>query len=239
MRFALAVDVREEEKLLISLDHETGEVHRTELVLHLGEIGHQRGKLFGERLCVGGMLDREVKNEMTLAHSVRLSHAHFWNRVCVRACSHLRAGAPADASSGWDEPSGPRRAMSAVRRREGAVDHRTLRTVGTRGDPVRDQSQTPSHAAAEVVEMDSEVGGERHPARELHRPDRADRPAAPHDGQRALVEVAERRDRPRSAGADRLCDMVRLLDRNRRQTGQGTVVGAARLELSPITEISG
>ena len=40
---ALAVDVRNEQKLLVSLDHETREVHRTEVVLHLREIGHQRG----------------------------------------------------------------------------------------------------------------------------------------------------------------------------------------------------
>ncbi len=38
----LAVDVRKEEKLLVSLDHETGEVHGTEIVLHFREIGHQR-----------------------------------------------------------------------------------------------------------------------------------------------------------------------------------------------------
>ena len=38
----LAVDVRKEEKLLVSLDHETGEMHGTEVVLRLREIGHQR-----------------------------------------------------------------------------------------------------------------------------------------------------------------------------------------------------
>ena len=43
----LAVDVRKEEKLLVSLDHETGEMHGTEVVLRLREIGHQRGQLFG------------------------------------------------------------------------------------------------------------------------------------------------------------------------------------------------
>ena len=32
---ALAVDVREEEKLLVALDHETREVHGTEVVLHV------------------------------------------------------------------------------------------------------------------------------------------------------------------------------------------------------------
>ena len=42
MLVALAVDVRKEEKLLVSLDHETGEMHGTEVVLHLREIGHQR-----------------------------------------------------------------------------------------------------------------------------------------------------------------------------------------------------
>ena len=34
---ALAVDVRKEEQLLVSLDHEAGEVHGTEVVLHLRE----------------------------------------------------------------------------------------------------------------------------------------------------------------------------------------------------------
>ena len=68
----LAVDVRNEEKLLVSLDHETREVHGTEVVLHLGEIGHQRGQLVGERLGVGGIVDREVDHEMTLAHRVLL-----------------------------------------------------------------------------------------------------------------------------------------------------------------------
>ena len=49
-----------EEKLLVSLDHEPGEVHGTDLVLRFREIGHQRWQLFGERLGVGGSLDREV-----------------------------------------------------------------------------------------------------------------------------------------------------------------------------------
>ena len=42
----LAVDVRKEEKLLVSLDHETGEMHGTEVVLRFREIGHQRGQHF-------------------------------------------------------------------------------------------------------------------------------------------------------------------------------------------------
>ena len=50
MLVGLAVNVRQEEKLLVSLDHETGEMHGTEIVLHSREIGHQRGQLFGERL---------------------------------------------------------------------------------------------------------------------------------------------------------------------------------------------
>ena len=47
MRVDLAVDVRKEEKLLFSLDHETGEMHGTEVVLRFREIGHHRGQLFG------------------------------------------------------------------------------------------------------------------------------------------------------------------------------------------------
>ncbi len=64
----LAVDVRQEQKLLVSLDHEPGEVHGTELVLRFREIGHQRGQLFGECLGAGGPLNREVNDEMTVTH---------------------------------------------------------------------------------------------------------------------------------------------------------------------------
>ena len=47
MLVVLTVNVRKEEKLLVSLDHETGEMHGTEVVLRLREIGHQGGQLFG------------------------------------------------------------------------------------------------------------------------------------------------------------------------------------------------
>ena len=66
MRVDLAVNVRKEEQLLVSLDHETGEMHGTEVILHFREIGHQRGQLFGERLGVGGPPNREVNGEMIL-----------------------------------------------------------------------------------------------------------------------------------------------------------------------------
>ena len=56
----LAVNVRKEEKLLVSLNHETGEMHGTEVVLRFRESGHQRGQFFGERLGVGSTLNREV-----------------------------------------------------------------------------------------------------------------------------------------------------------------------------------
>ena len=95
MLFALAVDVREEEKLLISLEHETGEVHGTEVVLRFRKIGHQRGQLFGERLGVGRTLDREVKDEMTLTHSVLLglSDGHFVLRIrASRGAARGRSG---------------------------------------------------------------------------------------------------------------------------------------------------
>ena len=59
-------------------------------------------------------------------------------------------------------------------------------------------------------------------------PDLADRLAPADDGQRALVEVAERRGRPRPALADRLRDVVRLLDRDRRQPGERLAVGPAQ-----------
>ena len=47
MLVALTINVRQEEKLLVSLDHETGKVHGTEVVLRFREIGHERGQLFG------------------------------------------------------------------------------------------------------------------------------------------------------------------------------------------------
>ena len=47
MFVGLAVDVRKEEKLVVSLDHETGEMHGTEVVLRFREIRHQRGQLVG------------------------------------------------------------------------------------------------------------------------------------------------------------------------------------------------
>ena len=68
MLCAVAVDIGEEEKLLVSLDHEAGEVHGTEVVLHLREVGHQRGQRLSERLGVGRRVDREVDHEMALAH---------------------------------------------------------------------------------------------------------------------------------------------------------------------------
>ena len=68
----LVVNVRKEQKFLVSLDHEPGEMHRAEIVLRFREIRHQRGQLVGERLGDGGTLDREVNDEMTLAHSVLL-----------------------------------------------------------------------------------------------------------------------------------------------------------------------
>ena len=70
MRVDGAVDVRQEEKLLVSLDHEPREMHGTELVLRCCEIGHQRGQLLGECPGTGGRLDREVDGEMALAHIV-------------------------------------------------------------------------------------------------------------------------------------------------------------------------
>ncbi len=42
VRVDLAVDVREEEELLVSLDHEPGEMHGAEVVLRPREVGHQR-----------------------------------------------------------------------------------------------------------------------------------------------------------------------------------------------------
>ena len=69
---ARAVDVRDEEKLLLSLDHEAREMDGTEVVLHSREIGHQRGQLLAQRLGAGGSLQREVDHEMTLGHRLLL-----------------------------------------------------------------------------------------------------------------------------------------------------------------------
>ena len=75
MRVDFAVNVRKEEQLLVSLDHETGEMHGTEVILHFREIGHQRGQLFGERLDASGYYphNREVNGEMILNISLLLS----------------------------------------------------------------------------------------------------------------------------------------------------------------------
>ena len=56
MRLDLAVDIRQEEELLVALDHESGEMHGTEVVLRFREIGHQRGQLFGSALALAGAL---------------------------------------------------------------------------------------------------------------------------------------------------------------------------------------
>ena len=68
-----AVNVRDEQELLVALDHETGEMHRTQVVLGFGQVGHQRGQLFGQRLGVGWARNGEVDDQMALAHSVLLS----------------------------------------------------------------------------------------------------------------------------------------------------------------------
>ena len=52
----LAVDVRQEEKLLVSLDHEPRVMHGTEAILRFREIGHQRGQHFGSALALAGPL---------------------------------------------------------------------------------------------------------------------------------------------------------------------------------------
>ena len=56
MRLDLTVEVRQEQKRLVSPDHEAGEVHGTELVLRLCEIGHQRGQLLVSALAFAGPL---------------------------------------------------------------------------------------------------------------------------------------------------------------------------------------
>ena len=52
----LAVDVREEEQLLVSLDHEPRVVDGTEAILRCCEIGHQRRQRFGSALALAGPL---------------------------------------------------------------------------------------------------------------------------------------------------------------------------------------
>ncbi len=59
-------------------------------------------------------------------------------------------------------------------------------------------------------------------------PNRADSPASPDDGESALVEVAERGDGARLPLCDRLGEMVRLLDRDRREPRQGLAVGTVQ-----------
>ena len=60
VRRDVAVDVGQEQELLLAFDHEAGEVHGAEVVLHLGEVGHQGRQLFGESLGVRRCLDRQV-----------------------------------------------------------------------------------------------------------------------------------------------------------------------------------
>ena len=74
----LAVNVGNQEKLLVSLDHEPGEMHGTELILRPGKIWHQRGQLVRQRLGVGWTLNREVKDHVTLAHTVLLLGIRLW-----------------------------------------------------------------------------------------------------------------------------------------------------------------
>ena len=52
----LAVDVRKEEKLLVSLDHEPGEMHGTEVVLRFCETGINGGSSSGSALAIAGPL---------------------------------------------------------------------------------------------------------------------------------------------------------------------------------------
>ena len=122
--------------------------------------------------------------------------------------------------------------------RELALDHRALRARRS-GRPIQSMS-TPTRRPSlppEVVEVHAEVGEEGQPAGELQAPDLADRPAAADDRQRALVEVAGTASRrPARRARDRLGDVVRLLDRHRRQAGQRLAAGpgqAARCRRSP------
>ena len=91
--------------------------------------------------------------------------------------------------------------------------------------PRGDHRHAPARHASEVEEVHAEIGRERDRARQLEAADRADRAPAADDGQRPLVEVAERLDGAGATGGDPARDMARLLDRHRRQPGQRLAVG--------------
>ena len=83
MRFALAVDVRKEEKLPISLEHEAREMHGSEVVLTVASSGINAAASVSA--LASGTLDREVKDEMTLTRGVSLVSEPPMSRVDLRA----------------------------------------------------------------------------------------------------------------------------------------------------------
>ena len=69
----LAVYVGQEEKLLVSLDHENEEMHGTEFVLRSCRDRASTGTVLpGSALAFEGPLDWEINKEMALAHSFLL-----------------------------------------------------------------------------------------------------------------------------------------------------------------------
>ena len=105
-----------------------------------------------------------------------------------------------------------------------ALDQGALALAEARPDPLHQHPHAPADLAAEVVEVNPEVGEEGRPARELQPPDLADRLAAADDRERSLVEVLERGRGPALATADRLGDVMGLLDRHRREAGERLAV---------------
>ena len=106
-------------------------------------------------------------------------------------------------------------------------DPALLSPEGGRG-PRAQHGHAPSGYAAEVEQVHAQVGRERERPGQLEAADRADRPPAADDRERPLVEVLVRRGRARGAGGDPVCDVTRLLDRDRRQPGQRLPVGPRR-----------
>src|SRR4051812_3467319 len=93
--------------------------------------------------------------------------------------------------------------------RQLALDHPVLLPSERGRRPRAQHRHAPSGHAAEVEEVHAQVGAERDRAGQLQPAHRADRPPAPDDGKRALVEVAERLTGP---GLDPAGDVARLLD---------------------------
>ena len=111
----------------------------------------------------------------------------IWLRAASRSAASGKRSAPTESSP---RPGGPLDA------RELAFDQRALALTEAGSDPLDQHLEAAAQLAAQVEEVDTEVGEERRPAREPESPDLTYRLAASDDRERPLVEVLERRAAP-------------------------------------------